>query len=241
MLTSVFVAAAGYCSERDDKPVQADTDEAWGDLQGRFVWNEVGRAAGDGDPTGIADVFVFLDRRSNQPPPRIHLSYRQESRTPVVLAIRGGRWKPRAASIRTDQELLLINMDSVGYNPNLSTFRNPAQNLLLRPQARHSLFFSHTERLPIRVSGNIHSGLIGWLMIADHPYVAVTDEDGRFEIKYCPVGEWTFRLWNERAGYIRTAVVQGVSTELDKGRMKVHVQPNANQLGEIRVSRKLFE
>ena len=40
------------------------------------------------------------------------------------------------------------------------------------------------------------------VLIKDHPYTAVTDATGRFEIKDLPTGEQTFRVWHERPGYV---------------------------------------
>ena len=33
----------------------------------------------------------------------------------------------------------------------------------------------------------------------DHPYMAITDSEGRFEIKALPIGKHKFRIWHERA------------------------------------------
>ena len=41
-----------------------------------------------------------------------------------------------------------------------------------------------------------------WLII-DHPYAALTDKDGKFQIDNLPVGEHNFRIWHERIGDIK--------------------------------------
>ena len=37
----------------------------------------------------------------------------------------------------------------------------------------------------------------GYVRIFDHPYYAVTDEDGKFEIKNAPVGQFRIVYWHE--------------------------------------------
>ena len=37
--------------------------------------------------------------------------------------------------------------------------------------------------------------------VFDHPYYAVTDAEGRFEIKNVPVGQWRLFVWHEGHGW----------------------------------------
>jgi hypothetical protein len=41
----------------------------------------------------------------------------------------------------------------------------------------------------------------GYIRVFDHPYFAVTDADGRFEIKDAPVGEFYLVVWHEAIGW----------------------------------------
>ncbi len=48
-----------------------------------------------------------------------------------------------------------------------------------------------------------HQWMLAWIHVFDHPYFAVTDEEGRFRIEGVPAGERNVRLWHqgwERAG-----------------------------------------
>jgi hypothetical protein len=35
------------------------------------------------------------------------------------------------------------------------------------------------------------------MRVFDHPYFAITDQDGKFEIKDAPVGKWRIVYWHE--------------------------------------------
>ena len=45
---------------------------------------------------------------------------------------------------------------------------------------------------------------MGYWLIVDHPYAALTDKDGWFSIDNLPVGEHQFKIWHERVGYVES-------------------------------------
>jgi len=55
---------------------------------------------------------------------------------------------------------------------------------------------------PIEYRCTIHPWMNGWVRVFDHPYYAVTDEDGRFEIKNAPVGNYRIVYWHEKVGVL---------------------------------------
>ena len=56
------------------------------------------------------------------------------------------------------------------------------------------------------VNCNIHPWMQAHILIQDHPYMAVSGEDGTFEIKNLPAGKQNFLFWHE-SGYVRNAKV----------------------------------
>lgn len=57
------------------------------------------------------------------------------------------------------------------------------------------------EGTPIQFSCTIHPWMKGYARVFDHPYYAVTDDDGRFEIKNAPAGKYRLVTWHEAAGF----------------------------------------
>jgi hypothetical protein len=57
------------------------------------------------------------------------------------------------------------------------------------------------EPRPIKVQCNVHNWMSAWVYVADHPYFAVTDEHGNFEIKNAPAGSVKMAVWQEKIGY----------------------------------------
>ncbi len=65
-----------------------------------------------------------------------------------------------------------------------------------------------------KVKCDVHPWMTGWVAVFDHPYFAVTGDDGAFTIKGLPDGTYTLQAWHERYGTKdQTVVVKaGVAT-----------------------------
>ncbi|MBX9579551.1 MAG: hypothetical protein K2X87_04515 [Gemmataceae bacterium] len=53
------------------------------------------------------------------------------------------------------------------------------------------------ETAPIQYKCSIHPWMTGYVRIFDHPYFAVTDENGKWEMKDAPVGKFRVVYWHE--------------------------------------------
>lgn len=47
-----------------------------------------------------------------------------------------------------------------------------------------------------------HTWMHAYLYVAEHPYHAVTDDEGRFVLDNVPPGTWTLRVWHELLGSV---------------------------------------
>jgi hypothetical protein len=47
---------------------------------------------------------------------------------------------------------------------------------------------------------DIHPWMAGYVSVTNHPYFAVTGDDGSFEIKNVPAGSYTVEAWQEDLG-----------------------------------------
>ena len=58
--------------------------------------------------------------------------------------------------------------------------------------------------IPVRC--NVHSWMRAWIAVLDHPFFAVTKEDGAFEWSSVPPGEYTVAVWHETLGEVTKKV-----------------------------------
>lgn len=189
---------------------------------------------------GVANIvmFLYLARGAEKPP--IHESYQAAEKSEVLLDNKQCRFSPHVVLLRTTQTLVIGNSDSVSHNTNVSLFKNPLFNQQILTGEQKKLQFKIEETLPGKVACNIHPWMNAWLVIKDHPYMAVSDDNGKLEIKSLPAGTWTFQVWHEKAGYLREVKFEGGSTDA-RGRCSIAIKPGANDLGQIKLAGKLFE
>ncbi len=68
---------------------------------------------------------------------------------------------------------------------------------------------------------SIHPWMRGFGRVFDHPYYAITDENGYFEMKLVPVGKWRAVYWHELGFHKGAAGRLGFPIEVkDDGRAK---------------------
>jgi hypothetical protein len=79
------------------------------------------------------------------------------------------------------------------------------------------------ERLPIPVQDNVHRWMKAYIGVFNHPYFAVTNAHGEFEIHSAPAGKVRLVIWQETCGFgeggrngMEVEVRPGETTDLGK-------------------------
>lgn len=236
------------------QPVAAQ--ESWGTVRGRFLWAgaipqpqplvierdaEICGTRGLADESllvnennrGIRNVVIWLESRSAVP---IHPELAVPT-APVKLDNRGCRFEPRVAVLRTGGVLQLVNSDPVAHNAAVYLKRSTPFNDVIPQGMPLERTLKKAEQLPARVDCSIHPWMKAWLLVLDHPYAAVSDADGHFELPHVPAGEWTFRVWQERGGYLKQLQRGGAVEMLDRGQLRLSIPAGAElDAGELVLS-----
>lgn len=187
----------------------------------------------DSETKGIQHIFIYLYKPDKN---QIHPDLRESKVKEVVFDQEGCRFKPHTLLVRTDQKVIVKSDDPVAHNTHTYPIRGNAVNFLLKPNERVGVPVPATvaESLPTQVKCDIHPWMKAYWLILDHPYAAVTDEQGKFTIENLPAGEHELRVWHELVGY--------VGTESYKRGFKVTVEPGETTTMEpIKVAPEKFE
>jgi hypothetical protein len=158
--------------------------------KGEPVLDEDLIVAADG---GIKNVFVYVRRGAPEgdysPPEK-----------PAVLDQKGCMYHPRVQGVLVGQKVLVGNGDPVTHNvrsfPTLNKPFNFGQPPDTDPRER---VFDKPER-EIEVQCDFHPWMHAYIFVMDHPFFAVSADDGSYAIPGLPPGEYTLAIWHEKLG-----------------------------------------
>jgi hypothetical protein len=176
---------------------------------------------------GIANVVIWVRSKDLPPIPS------PRPLPPIKILAEPGRFEPHVRVFWHVRHLEFVNAMDEATNINLQAIRNQSINPLLKPGARMEYVAREAESAPARLTSNLHPWMGAFLLPLAHPYFAITDEDGRFEIPTLPIGMWDFVMWHERPGWL-------ASDRFPTGRFKLTIEPGVNALGDIRVAAEVF-
>lgn len=121
------------------------------------------------------------------------------------LLNKGGLFVPHLQVIRAGAQFEVVNQDPVLHNTHAYLDGKTLFNLA-QPNKDQVI------RRPLRRSGVVelmcdsHDWMNGWIAVSDHPYVALTGEDGAYTITDVPPGTYTLTAWHEKLGRQRLQV-----------------------------------
>jgi plastocyanin len=121
------------------------------------------------------------------------------------------RFAPRVVAIPRSATVDFPNADPIFHNVFSVSGANRFDLGLYRSGASRSKQFD--EAGLVRVYCNIHPQMVGFVMVVDSDFEAVTGTDGKFRFDGVPAGAWTLRVWHEEGG--ETAIPVSVRAGAD--------------------------
>jgi plastocyanin len=118
----------------------------------------------------------------------------------VVVEQRGCRYHPHVLGVVVGDLVKIVNADDTTHNIHPMPAANKQWNESQLPKAEPIVkTFSHPE-IMIPIKCNQHPWMKMYLNVVSNPFFAVTDENGKFEIKGLPPGEYTLAAVHEKLG-----------------------------------------
>jgi hypothetical protein len=119
-------------------------------------------------------------------------------------------------ALQANQKLDVVNADTTTHNIHPIPVNNREWNKTQPPGLPIEESFAR-EEIAIPVKCNVHPWMRGYIAVFKHPYFAVTDKDGRFDLKDLPPGSYTIKAWQEKLGTQsqKVTVTAGQTGKLD--------------------------
>ena len=182
---------------------------------------------------GVRWVMVWLvDEKGGSKIP-IHPKLAKPAAKMVVLDQPCCMFEPHVLGMRTGQVLVAKNSAEVTHNVNIiGGDENPNKNVAIPPGK--SLEVEDWKGSPrvVPVQCTIHNWMNAYVRVFDHPYFAVTNDKGEFEIKDAPAGKFRLVVWQESVGWV---VKEGEKS--GKLGIPLEIKPNAmTELGALKLT-----
>jgi plastocyanin len=149
-----------------------------------------------GEKGELANVIVFIKAED---PAALG---GEASKDPVVLDQKGCMYEPHVLTMTVGQELSVKNDDPFLHNVHSLAVTNPAFNFgqpNKDPGKKVPEQPKATETF--RVKCDVHPWMSAYIGVFEHPFHAVSAEDGKYTIKgKLPDGEYTLVAWHEKFG-----------------------------------------
>jgi hypothetical protein len=158
---------------------------------------------------GLADVLVYVKSAlaSSYPPPT----------EPVVLDQSGCEYHPRMVVVMVGQPLRIRNSDPTLHNIHPRPTVNREFNIGQPRQGMEATRTFETPELLIPTACEVHPWMRAYISVLAHPFFAVTKEDGSYEIRGLPDGDYEVEAVHSQLKSMtgKVTVKDGKTSKLD--------------------------
>lgn len=148
-----------------------------------------------GEGNGLADTLIYVKEGLSGkefPVPE----------KPALLDQIGCEYVPYVAAVQAGQKILVRNSDPVLHNvhPTPAVAGNKESNLAQLPKGKDLVFSFDKEELFLRFKCDVHPWMFSYVTVLNHPFAAVSDENGNFKITGLPAGKYTIEARHRKGG-----------------------------------------
>jgi uncharacterized membrane protein/plastocyanin len=118
----------------------------------------------------------------------------------LIMDQRGCIYTPRVAAARVGQKVTFVNSDPLFHNVRSVTQVNEKFNVAMpNKNQRETKIFTKPE-LFLQAKCSVHPWMGAYVAVMDHPYFAISDDEGKFTLKNLPAGTYEIEAWHEVFG-----------------------------------------
>jgi plastocyanin len=145
-----------------------------------------------GADKGIKNVVVHITD------PKDGKKMAAPAKAPVVDQ-NGCKFVPHVEIVPAGTPIDVVNSDGILHNIHA---RSKANGEFNKAQPKFKKVMHETFAKPdvVSIKCDVHNWMKGWIIVADHPYYALSDDAGSFKITGVPAGTYTLQYWQEKLG-----------------------------------------
>jgi len=121
-------------------------------------------------------------------------------KTPVIIDQKGCQYHPHVFGMMAGQKLIIRNNDPTLHNIHALPIVNKEFNVGQPNQGMETARTFAQPEVMVKFKCDVHPWMNAYVGVLDHPFYAVTGEDGTFSLKGLPPGEYVIEAWHEKYG-----------------------------------------
>ena len=125
------------------------------------------------------------------------------------------RYHPHVFGMRVGQTLEIVNSDPTLHNIHAMPKANSEFNNGQPIQGMKMTHKFDKKEVMVPFKCDVHGWMNAYVAVLDHPYFAVTKDDGKFELANLPPGTYTIEAWHEKLGPMTQSVTIGAKESKD--------------------------
>jgi plastocyanin len=133
---------------------------------------------------------------------------------PVSIDQHACMYSPRVVGLRAGQALQVRNSDNGLHNVHGVSTDRDGFNVSQPASGMVNTFRPHDPGV-LRLKCDVHTWMVAFVGVVNHPYFAVTGADGAFVLRDVPEGTYELRAWHEQLGTIASQVHVDASREVN--------------------------
>ena len=114
---------------------------------------------------------------------------------------------PRIVIVPAGHTVFFLNSDRLLHNIHATPSLNVEFNRTQPKNRSIPITFSKPEI--VHITCDLHPWMTAWVVVAAHPFYAVTGPDGQFAFDNLPLGQYKLHVWHERLGETETTATVG--------------------------------
>jgi plastocyanin len=136
---------------------------------------------------------------------------------PAMIDQNGCNYTPHVVGVQTGQPLKIKNSDDTLHNIHPRPTVNAEFNIGQPRKGMESTKTFDKKEVMFPVGCDVHPWMRAYISVNDNPFYAVTKEDGTFEIKGLPAGDYEIEAYHEKLKTMsqKVSVKAGESAKAD--------------------------
>jgi plastocyanin len=143
----------------------------------------------------LSNAVVWIENPPGDAPPAKESKVEMDQKACVFI--------PRIVVVPAKGTVFFLNSDRLLHNIHATPSLNVEVNRTQPKNRSIPVTFAKPEI--VRISCDLHPWMTAWVVVAAHPYYAITGEKGQFAFDNLPPGQYRLKVWHERLGTIETS------------------------------------